>query len=261
MGAARFGRGPAVRLRGLIAAHPPYVAQRRAFHGRRQGRRLRSGLKTLLRDLLPRLQVVLPPGGEKIDLDALFPPSPGGSPSGRPVWLEIGFGAGEHLAWQARAHPNAGLLGAEFFINGIAQLLRRVNDEGLDLVRVFQGDARDLLEALPEAAIDRAFVLFPDPWPKARHHKRRLIQPQTLDQLARVLSDGAELRLATDDMAYARWMLEITVAHPDFAWLAEGPGDWRRRPDDWPATRYQAKAEASGRRPVYLRFSRRGRRI
>ena len=214
-------------------------------------------MQALLRDLLPRLRVAIPPGG-KLDLDTLFPPPTGGRR--RPVWLEIGFGAGEHLAWQARTHPHVSLLGAEFFINGIAQLLRRLQgagrEEGLDTVRIFQGDARDLLEALPAAAIDRAFVLFPDPWPKARHHKRRLIQPQTLDQLARVLSDGAELRLATDDMTYARWMLETVIAHPDFVWLAEGPDDWRRRPDDWPATRYQAKAEASGRRPVYLRFSR-----
>lgn len=221
-------------------------------------------MKTLLRDLLPRLQVSIPPGGGTLDLGTLFP-SPTASQKidgdRRHVWLEIGFGAGEHLAWQARAHPHIGLLGAEFFINGIAQLLRRVNDEGLDTVRVFQGDARDLLEALPAAAIDRAFILFPDPWPKARHHKRRLIGPQTLDQLARIMADEAELRLATDDRDYARWMLEALIAQPDFIWLAEGPDDWRRRPDDWPPTRYQAKAEAVGRRPVYLRFVRRPRRI
>ncbi len=242
-----------------IAAHPPYAVPRRAFHGRRCGRRLRTGLRTLLRDLLPRLQISLPTNGGKFDPSTLFPPLAAGGR--RRVWLEVGFGAGEHLAWQAHAHPHVGLLGAEFFINGIAQLLRRIEAEGLNTVRIFQGDARDLLEALPTAAIDRAFILFPDPWPKARHRKRRLIQPQTLDHLARVLADGAELRLATDDMDYARWMLEALIVRSDFVWLAEGPGDWRRRPDDWPSTRYQAKAEASGRRPVYLRFARRPRRV
>jgi tRNA (guanine-N7-)-methyltransferase len=228
----------------------------RSFHGRRHGRRLRSGLKGLLRDLLPRLSVAVPPGGV-LDPGTLFPPLADGRR--RPVWLEIGFGAGENLAWQARAHPDVGLLGAEVFINGIAQLLRRVETDDLAAVRIFQGDARDLLEALPAASIDRVFVLFPDPWPKARHHKRRLIQRDTLAQLARIMGDGVELRLATDDMPYARWMLEQMAGHPDFIWLAEGPDDWRQRPADWPPTRYEAKAQASGDTSVYLRFARRPR--
>ncbi|MHA1601228.1 MAG: tRNA (guanosine(46)-N7)-methyltransferase TrmB [Alphaproteobacteria bacterium] len=220
---------------------------------------MRSGLKALLRDLLPRLSVALPPVGGMLDTGGLFPPQADGS--ARPVWLEIGFGAGEHLAWQARTHPDVGMLGAEFFVNGIAQLLRRVDNEDLAAVRIFQGDARDLLEVLPAASIDRVFVLFPDPWPKVRHHKRRLIQPDTLAQLARITRDGAQLCLATDDMPYARWMLEQLTGHSDFAWLAEGPGDWRQRPGDWPPTRYEAKAEASGHRPVYLRFARRPRPV
>jgi len=232
------------------------VPLRRPFHGRRHGRRLRAGQQSLLGDLLPRLAVTLPPGG-RLDPAALFAPPDDGQ--GRPLWLEIGFGAGEHLAWQAGANPEVGLLGAEVFVNGIAQLLRRIDADGLDNVRIFQDDARDLLTALPEASIGRAFVLFPDPWPKARHQKRRLIQPDALDHMARVMTDGAELRLATDDLAYARWMLEVLVAHPDFSWLAEGPDDWRQRPEDWPPTRYQAKAEAAGRSPVYLRFARSAR--
>jgi tRNA (guanine-N7-)-methyltransferase len=224
----------------------------RPFHGRRHGRRLRAGQKHLLESLLPRLAVDLPPGG-RLDPAALFDRPDEGR---RRIWLEIGFGAGEHLAWQARAHPAVGLIGAEVFVNGIAQLLRRIEAEGLDNVRIYQNDARDLLAALPAASIDRAFVLFPDPWPKARHRKRRLIQPETADDLARILADGAELRLATDDPAYAGWMLEILARHPAFAWQAEAPDDWRRPPADWPATRYQAKAEAAGRPPVYLRFAR-----
>lgn len=251
-GRARFGTPPS-----------PDPSPPRPMHGRRHGRRLRSGQKTLLRDLLPRLAVSLPPGGGYLDPGALFPPLAGGDR--RPVWLEVGFGAGEHLAWQAGAHPDVGLLGAEVFVNGIAQLLRRVHDQGGDgagpaAVRIFQGDARDLLDAVPAASIDRVFILFPDPWPKARHHKRRLIQPETLEHLARIMRDEVELRLATDDMSYARWMLEALTAHADFLWLADGPEDWRQRPDDWPPTRYQAKAEAAGRRPVYLRFARRARR-
>jgi tRNA (guanine-N7-)-methyltransferase len=210
----------------------------------------------LLDDLLPRLAVILPPGGA-LDPATLFAPQDGApQPGRRPVWLEIGFGAGEHLAWQAGANPDVGLLGVEVFVNGIAQLLARIDAAGLGNVRLFQDDARDLLEALPAASIDRAFVLFPDPWPKARQQKRRLIQPGTVGHLARVMSDGAELRLATDDPAYARWMLEVLAAHPDFAWLAEGPKDWRQPTPDWPPTRYQAKAEAAGRPPVYLRFAR-----
>jgi len=240
-----------------MAAPPPPATgarPRRAFHGRRRGRRLRRGLQALLQEALPNLAVAVPPGAARLDPSTLFPaPSDGGR---RQVWLEIGFGAGEHLAWQAAAHPRVALLGAEVFINGIAQLLRRIDDSGLDNVRIFQGDGRDLLEMVPAAAIDRVFILFPDPWPKARHHKRRLIQPDSVAHLARIMTDGAELRLATDDETYARWMLERLTAHADFDWLANGPEDWRRRPTDWPATRYQNKAEAAGRRPVYLRFAR-----
>lgn len=200
----------------------------------------------------------------KLDVAALFtsksPDSktPGGSRFGE-VWLEIGFGAGEHLAWQAEQHPDVGLLGAEYFINGIASLLRRINDRKIGNLRVYQGDGRDLLEALPEASIGRVFLLFSDPWPKARHHKRRVIQEATIGQLARIMADEAELRLATDDMDYLKWMLERVVHHPDFEWLAQGPADWRARPPDWPPTRYEIKALDQGRRPAYLRFRRRSR--
>lgn len=240
------------RRRPAAARPAGEAAPRRPFHGRRHGRRLRAGQRRLLEDLLPRLAVTLPPGGG-LDPSTLFARPVSGR---RPIWLEIGFGAGEHLAWQASAHPEVGLLGAEVFVNGIAQLLRLIDAGGLSNVRLYQDDARDLLAALPAASIDRVFILFPDPWPKARHQKRRLIQAETVGHLARIMADGAELRLATDDPAYARWMLEVLVGDPDFSWLAEGPGDWRRRPADWPTTRYQAKAEAAGRPPVYLRFAR-----
>ena len=226
---------------------------RRAFYGRRQGRRLRPGLKALLDELLPQIAVSLPHDGGKLDPATLFDGRRAG------YALEIGFGAGEHLAWQAARHPEIGFLGAEYFVNGVAGLLRRIQDRGLDNVRIYHGDARDLLDVLPERSLDRAYILFPDPWPKARHHKRRIVQDHTLARLAQVMKDEVELRLATDDMDYLRWMLERLLRNPEFEWLARGPRDWRERPEDWPQTRYESKAVDQGRRPVYLRFRRRPR--
>jgi tRNA (guanine-N7-)-methyltransferase len=175
------------------------------------------------------------------------------------LWLEIGFGGGEHLAAQAAAYPNVGLLGCEPYINGVASLLTHVDDHGLRNVRIFPDDARDLLASLPPAVLGRAFILFPDPWPKARHNRRRIVNPQVLDLLATAMKDGAELRLATDHSDYGRWMLALLSRHPDFEWLAAGPGDWQRRSGDWPPTRYEAKALGGGERCLYLRYHRRPR--
>ena len=216
---------------------------RRNTHGRRRGRPLRRGLKTLMETLLPRLRVTLPDFGGVPDQ----------------VWVEIGFGAGEHLAWQASRHPEVTIIGAEVFVNGIAGLLRRIDELRLANVRIFQGDGRDLLDALPENSVSRVFILFPDPWPKQRHHKRRIVQAAVLDRLASVMKDGAELRMATDHGDYLRWMLDVATAHPAFRWLASGPGDWRERPADWPASRYELKALGEGLAPTYLRFVRRRR--
>ena len=185
-----------------------------------------------------------------LDPRALFPEA------ARGIWLEIGFGAGEHLAWQAAAHRDIGFLGAEVFLNGIASLVRQIEADGLDNVRIYQGDGRDLLDALPVGGLGRVFLLFADPWPKRRHHKRRFIQRASLDRLAALLRPGGELRLATDHRGHLDWMLERVTAHPAFRWCAEGPGDWRRRPPDWPETRYERKALAQGLKPVYLRFRR-----
>jgi tRNA (guanine-N7-)-methyltransferase len=227
---------------------------RRALHGRRQGRRMRSGLKQLLAELLPKVRIELSAGGRPLDPAALFSTPPAD------LWLEIGFGGGEHLAWQAGRNPEVGFLGAEIFVNGVAALLRQVRDEGLDNVRILQGDGRELLEALPPRSLGRVFILFSDPWHKMRHHKRRIVRRETLDRLAGLMKDGAELRLATDHPGYLEWMLQRVCDHPDFQWLAEGPDDWRERPPDWPPTRYEQKALSQGRRPVYLRFLRRPRR-
>ena len=173
------------------------------------------------------------------------------------VWLEIGFGGGEHLAEQAARHPEIGFIGSEVFENGVAKLLAEIDRRRLGNVRLFANDARPLIEALAPASIGRVFILFPDPWPKQRHHKRRLVAAPTLDCLAEIMPAGAELRLATDDPGYLVWMLEHATAHPGFVWLARRPADWRERVPDWPATRYEEKARAAGRTPAFLRFIRR----
>jgi tRNA (guanine-N7-)-methyltransferase len=223
------------------------LPRRRVLYGRRQGPKLRPGVGRLLADRLP---VVGFAAGAGADPMALFAAAP------RALWLEIGFGGGEHLAALAAAHPQLGFLGVEPFVNGVAKLLRAIEDQGLRNIRILMDDARLLLAALPEGCIERAFVLFPDPWPKLRHHKRRIVNAETVAELARVIRGGGELRLATDDPDYARWMLAVLLAEPSFTWLADRAADWRGRPDDWPPTRYEGKALAAGRRPVYLRFGR-----
>lgn len=218
-------------------------------YGRRRGRPLRAGRAALLDEVLPRLAIPAPALGQALDPRSLF------AFEARSIWLEIGFGAGEHLAAQAETHPEIGLIGAEPYINGIAGLLARVHEAGLRNVRLWPDDIRLLLPALPAASIARAFILFPDPWPKARHHKRRLVSPSFLDELARIMAPEAELRFATDDPAYLEWTLERLTAHPAFAALTAGPAEWYTRPADWPATRYEAKGLA-GHPPAFLRFRR-----
>ena len=173
--------------------------------------------------------------------------------------LEIGFGAGEHLATQAAAHPECGFIGCEPYINGVARFISEWHSRKLVNVRLFQDDARLLVAALPPASIARIFLLFPDPWPKRRHQKRRIIGPDTLSDLARVLCDGGELRFATDHSEFCRWVLFYVLENGAFAWSAREAADWRVRPGDWPATRYEKKALSQGRRPTYLAFARRPR--
>lgn len=223
------------------------------FYGRRHGRRLRLGQKRLLAELLPRLAVSVPTVGP-LEPAALF------GPDVDQVWLEIGFGGGEHLAWQAERNPKVGFIGAEPYINGVARLLVRVAESHLENIRIVADDIRPLLRALPQGSIARLFLLFPDPWPKARHHRRRIVQRQTLDLFAHLLADGGELRFATDDADYLRWVFRLLLNHPAFAWSARRPEDWRRRPADWPETRYEAKARVQGRSATYLKFNRIGGR-
>jgi tRNA (guanine-N7-)-methyltransferase len=174
------------------------------------------------------------------------------------VWLEIGFGGGEHLAAQARAHPDIGFIGCEPFVNGIAKLLAVIDREGLANIRVWDADATRLIAMLPPGSIARASLLYPDPWPKRRHRKRRFISDESLETLARVMAPGAHLRFATDIDDYAGWALARVQRSGAFAWTAERPDDWRQPWPDWPGTRYEAKAIKEGRRPAYLTFERQG---
>ena len=216
-------------------------------YGRRRGRKLSENRSRTLGSGLARWAVALPPGDAPLDWRALF---------ARPVealWLEIGFGGGEHLAAQAAANPAVGFIGCEPFVDGVAALCARLAAAGADNVRIWPDDARALIARLPDGGVARAFILFPDPWPKARHHKRRLIQAELLDLLARVLAPGAELRVATDDADYLEHILAAFAAHRAFA-LPEGARGGR--PADAPETRYEAKARAAGRVGTYLRYRR-----
>lgn len=213
---------------------------------------LRPGRRRLFEDLLPKLRIDVSRG--QIDPVAVFD-----SPVDD-IWLEVGFGGGEHVAAQARAHPAVGMLGCEPFINGVGRLLSEIDRDDIRNIRIHPDDARDLIDALPDASVGRVFVLFADPWPKRRHHRRRFIGPDNLPGLARIMKDGAELRLASDQMRLVRWMLFHITGHGAFEWLAQGPDDWRSRPGDWPQTRYEAKALARGETCIYLTFRRRPRK-
>lgn len=174
----------------------------------------------------------------------------------RAVWLEIGFGGSEHLIWQARQNPDVGLVGCEAFLNGVARALAAIEREGLTNIRLHDGDARDVLDHLGDECLERVFLLYPDPWPKRRHWKRRFINAQNLGSLHRVLRPGGELRIASDIADYVAWTLIEIDRHGGFEWCANGARDWRERPADWPPTRYEQKAIKAARRPAYLSFRR-----
>jgi tRNA (guanine-N7-)-methyltransferase len=212
---------------------------------------LRSYGRVKSRPIKPRQQGLLDTLLPQISIDPAALPALSGE-----TWLEIGFGGGEHMAEQAARHPDVTILGAEPFLNGVASAVRHVDELGLKNVRVLHGDARELIVALPDASIRRAFVLFPDPWPKARHHKRRIIEPTMLKELARVLKPGGGLRFATDWADYADWTLERVLASTLFDWPAERADDWRSPPADHVTTRYEEK-KLGDCAPVFLDFVRR----
>ncbi|MBI1364458.1 MAG: tRNA (guanosine(46)-N7)-methyltransferase TrmB [Alphaproteobacteria bacterium] len=202
----------------------------------------------LMAELLPKVAAPDPAEGA-IDLRALFPGADA-------FELEIGFGGGEHLAYQAARRPKSGFIGAEPFINGVAKLLVLIEENGLENIRVHFGDARPLIEALPDAALSSIYVLHPDPWPKKRHFKRRMISPWFFAEAARLLASGGRLRVASDIPDYVRWTLMHARKATDFEWTAQRASDWKTAPEDWPATRYEKKARGEGRSPAYLEFRR-----
>jgi tRNA (guanine-N7-)-methyltransferase len=228
-----------------LAQEQPAVSQ---LYGRRKGKKLRPHQAALLQEVLPRL--ALDATQEIADLPGQFPQRPA------QIWLEIGFGGGEHLVAQSLAHPDIGFLGCEPFVNGVAKLLARIEAEKLENLRIFQGNAAVLIAALPDRSLDGIYLLYPDPWPKRRQRKRRFLSDAMVADLARVMRSGAELRFATDIDDYAGWVLARIQRSTHFAWLATSSADWQKPWAGWTGTRYEAKALAAGRRPVYLTFVR-----
>lgn len=232
------------------------------FYGRRQGRKIRKAKTSLLDAFLPQIKIN---DNTKFDAQTMF-----GQPVEK-VYLEIGFGNGEHLAGQAQKHPNIGFIGAEVFKNGVANLLSLITgikegsnlpenfvltDNRTDNIRVFDDDMRILFSRIPDAFLDKVFVLFPDPWPKKRHAFRRFINPDNLKEIARILKKGGILRVATDHKVYKGWTLRQLHNHPDFRWTATCGNDWKHEPQDWVETKYQRKAIREGRKPVFLDYER-----
>ena len=235
------------------------------FFGRRKGKKLKPSRELLLDAFLPKVRLPDIDGKTDVDPSLCFP-----FPV-KAVWLEVGFGGGEHLAEQSRRHPEKGFIGAEVFLNGVTSLLTHLTgmekrgdvdkNVGLaagrvDNVRVYDEDVRDILPCFKAGSFERIYVLFPDPWPKKRHADRRFIGPRNLPVLARLLKSGGELRVASDDMNYIRWSLEHLMKSDDFEWTAQTADDWRNPPADWVNTRYEMKALAKGKKPVYLVFKR-----
>jgi tRNA (guanine-N7-)-methyltransferase len=221
----------------------------RAFFGRRKGHPLKARQAALFEMLLPRLALD-PSKPAPADLRALFPNKPG------EMRLEIGFGGAEHLIAQAQANPRCGFIGSDAFINGVAKALVSIDENKLDNIHLHFGDASTLIDWLPAGALARIDLLYPDPWPKRRHWKRRFIQDEKLKRLARILKSGGELRFATDIADYSVYALARVLRSPDFMWTAERADDWRNAWPDFSGTRYEAKAKREGRTPAYFIFRR-----
>ena len=216
------------------------------LYGRSSGHKLRPGQQKLIDNLLP--QIAVPAEGE-INAPRLFGDD-------RPLHLEIGFGSGEHLAFRADLLPDHGFIGAEPFVNGVATALGHVRDKHLPNVRLHMGDALDVLERLPDSSLRFVYLLHPDPWPKARHAKRRMVNHGPLDLIAAKLQPDGEFRLGTDDPTYCRWSMMIMRQRSDFRWIVDKASDFLTRPGGWPETRYEAKARRKGHEVWYFRYQR-----
>jgi tRNA (guanine-N7-)-methyltransferase len=223
------------------------ATSQRAFFGRRKGHPLRPRQAALFDTLLPRIALDLSKPATA-DLRTLF-----AHPSDE-LRLEIGFGGAEHLIDQAKANPRSGFIGSDAFVNAIAKALAAIEADGLDNIRLHFGDASALIDWLPAGSLKRIDLLYPDPWPKRRHWKRRFIQDESLKRLARILATGGELRFATDIADYAAWALARVARSKDFVWTAERADDWRKPWPDFHQTRYEAKAKREGRAPAYFIF-------
>ncbi|MCO5082123.1 MAG: tRNA (guanine(46)-N(7))-methyltransferase TrmB [Rhizobiaceae bacterium] len=221
-----------------------------AFFGRRHGKSIRSAPASALAEQLPHYRVELKNDAPQ-DIRALF-----SAPVSR-VWLEIGFGGGEHLLHEARRQPDIGFIGVEPFVNGMAKLMVALAAEPLPNLRIYDDDATQLLDWLPASSIDGIDLLYPDPWPKKRHWKRRFVNETNLDRFVRVMKPGALFHFASDIDTYVNWTLLHCRAHADFEWTARSAADWYTPYEAWPGTRYEAKALRERRRPAYLTFRRR----
>ncbi len=213
------------------------------LYGRRSGHKLRIGQAALVDELLP--QVTVPDGA--LTAERLFGDA-------RPLEFEIGFGAGEHLAGQAAMRPNHGFIGCEPFLNGVVGALGHIDEQGLTNVRLQMGDALNVLARLPDASLERVYLLHPDPWPKQRHAKRRMMNPGPLDRIAAKLKPGGEFRFGTDHPVYVRWAMMQMDRRRDFTWQVASAQDFLTRPDDWPETRYERKARRLGHEVWYFRY-------
>lgn len=209
----------------------------RAFFGRRSGKKLHEGQKAQVAEILPRFEIQL---GDTLDPKSLFPDA-------ESIVIEIGYGGGEHLARKADEEPDTGFIGCEVFTGGIGKMVQAIDARGLENVRLYTDDALKLLMALPEASVDAVYLLYPDPWPKTRHHKRRFVSPTTLGELARVIRPGGVFHFATDIEDYANWTLAHIVREPQFSFMPEAPGSWHQPYPGWQPTRYEQKARREGR--------------
>ena len=215
--------------------------------GRTKGKPLSSAQTELMRRVFPTV-------------DKAYDIAKGKNPftnEAGPYWLEIGFGGAEHLLWQAEQNPHVTLLGVEPFLNGVSKAVKGLSFKNLTNVRLHRGDARDVLEVLPSSSLECVFVLFPDPWPKVRHHKRRIINEAFIEEIYRILKPDGKFRFACDILHYVDWSLTRIKAHGGFDWPAAQQSDWRNRPDDWPSTRYLEKALREGRSGHFFEFFKR----
>lgn len=234
--------------RSLASTHSEQ--RKRQVHGRRQGRPLSASRQVTLDNVLPSLSL----DATGLTQDGTLNPATLFSKKLPRFVMEIGFGNGEHLANMMRARPDAGYIGAEPFINGMTAFLKEIQDTPQDNIRVWMDDALLVVRSLAPASLDALYILNPDPWPKKRHNKRRIVRLETLAEYHRVLKPGGDLIMATDVDDLAEWMLTQTIQHGGFDWQAECAADWKNKPTDWFSTRYENKGKEAGRSQSYILF-------